>query len=113
MRRTLTALALAALSVSPVWAVFGISTTPTSSDSTFTWVGQVGSSSGVLIDPHWVLTAGHVGGNTFTLAGNTFTADAVYNHPTADLHLMHFTNTFGGFYPLFSGSTTNVTATIV
>jgi hypothetical protein len=113
MRRSFGVLALAAVAVSPVWAVYGISTGPASSDTTFQWVGQVGGASGVLIDPHWVLTAGHVGGNQFTLNGTTYTADATFNHPTADLHLMHFAETFGGFYSLYSGSTTDHIANIV
>lgn len=106
-------MALAAIAVSPTWAVYGISTGPGSSDTTFQWVGQVNGASGVLIDPHWVLTAGHVGGNTFTLNGNTFTADATFNHPTADLHLMHFANAFGGSYSLFNGTTAGQLVNIV
>jgi hypothetical protein len=47
------------------------------------------------------------------LNGNTFTADATFNHPTADLHLMHFTETFGGFYSLYTGSATSQVANMV
>lgn len=113
MRRSFGVLALAVVAVSPVWATYGISTGPGSSDSTFQWVGQVNGASGVLIDPHWVLTAGHVGGNQFTLNGTTYTADATFNHPTADLHLLHFTETFGGYYSLYSGSPINQIANMV
>ncbi len=113
MRRSLIALALAALTVSPVWAIYGANTGPGSSDSTFTWVGQVNGASGVLIDPHWVVTAQHVGGSQFILNGTTYTADSTFDAPNYDLHLLHFTTSFGGFYPMFSGSPLGQTATLV
>lgn len=113
MRRSSFVVALAAITVSQVWAVYGATTGPGSSDSTFIWVGQAGGPSAVLIDPHWVITAAHVGGNTFTLSGTTYTADATYDNPNYDLHLMHFTNTFGGYYPLFSGNPIGQTVTFV
>jgi hypothetical protein len=72
-------------------------------DTTFTWVGTVNGASGVVIAPNWVITAQHVGGNSFTVNGTTYNADATYDAPTYDLHLMHFGNTFGGYYPLFNG----------
>src|SRR4051794_27345516 len=103
MRRTALVLALAIVSVSPVWAIYGISTNTGSSDTTFSWVGSASGASGVIIDPHWVLTARHVGGTNFNLNGTNYTADFAVDHPDADIHLMHFANAFGGFYPLFNG----------
>ncbi len=38
------------------------------------YVGQVNSASGVYLGDNWVLTAGHVGAGSFTLAGITYSA---------------------------------------
>lgn len=113
MRSSTFVLALAIASASPVWAIYGTNTNTGSSDSTFTWVGQVNGASGVVIDPHWVLTAQHVGGSSFTLDGTTYNADATYDSPTTDLHLMHFADTFAGYYQLYSGSVIGQTVTLV
>src|SRR5437764_54529 len=100
MRRSCLVCALAFVSISPALAVYGRLTGPGSSDSAFTWVGSNNGASAVVFDPHWVITAQHVGGNSITLSGTTYTADATYDAPTMDLHLMHFANAFGGYYPL-------------
>jgi len=113
MRRLALALVLSVCACPSVWAIYGVNTDINSSDSTFVWVGQVNGASGVVIDPHWVLTAQHVGGNQITLDGTTYTADATYDAPSYDLHLMHFASAFGGYYPLYSGNPLGQTATLV
>lgn len=101
-RGTVSAFA-AALLAAPCLAVYGIHTNPGSSDSFFQWVGQVGGASGSVVAPNWVLTARHVSGN-FTLGGNTYIPDQRIESPTADLALLHFSETFGGHYSLYGGS---------
>lgn len=113
MRRNAFVLALAFACVPSAWAVYGPSTGIGSSDSTFTWVGTVNGASGVVIAPNWVITAQHVGGTLFTLGTTTYTADATYNSPNYDLHLMHFSTTFGGYYNLFGGSILGQTVDLV
>lgn len=73
--------------------------------SAFGWVGLVGGGgSGTAISPHFVLTAGHVGGMTFSFSGGTYTAVERINHPTADISLLRFNETFTEFsMPYFGG----------
>lgn len=47
----------------------------------FAAVGKVGSASGVLIAPNWVLTAGHVGPANFTIGGQTYSIAESIKHP--------------------------------
>ncbi len=61
----------------------------------FDWVGIVsGGGSGTVISPHFVMTAKHVGGLGFSLNGTNYTAIERIDHPTADVSLLRFTNTF-------------------
>jgi len=70
----------------------------TGTDSSFTFVGRVGSGggwggSGTIISPYEVLTAKHVGGTTFYLDGNLanpYTATSRIEHTTGDLAILHF-----------------------
>jgi hypothetical protein len=66
--------------------------------SVFNWVGGVGGGgSGTVISPHFVLTAKHVGGTSFFLNGDTFNAVQRIDHPTADISLLRFTDTFDNY----------------
>jgi len=113
MRRLAYVFAFATIASPSVWAVYGVSTDVSSSDSTFSWVGQVNGASGVAIDPNWAITAQHVGGTVFTMNGTTYTADNTYDAPNYDLHLMHFSTALAGYYPIFSGNPIGQTATLV
>jgi len=47
----------------------------------FAAVGKVGTASGTLIAPNWVVTAGHVGIANFTIGGTTYAAAEMIKHP--------------------------------
>lgn len=49
--------------------------------SRFASVGKIGTASGTLIAPNWVVTAGHVAIGNFTIGGNTYAAAEMIKHP--------------------------------
>jgi hypothetical protein len=73
-------------------------------DLLYTGVGIVNTTnsgfgaSGVAIAPNWVITAKHVGGTWFNQEGTWYQAINRYNHPTADIALLEFSNTFSTYY---------------
>jgi len=88
---------------------FGIYGVGSLDASEFTYVGM----SGAVIGPNWVITAKHVGGMGFTLNRTYYVADARYDNPTADISLLHFTNTFSGWYSPYYGDPTGKVLTYV
>lgn len=81
--------------------------------SGFDYVGMLGGASAAVIAPNWVLTAKHVGGTTFYLNGSQYVADARYDNPDADISLLHFTNSFSGWYSPYFGNPIGQTLTYV
>lgn len=77
--------------------------------SVFDWVGN----SGTVISPHFVLTARHVGGTSFSLNGTTYTAAERFNHPTADIALLRFDNPFSKYSLPYFGNVQGQVATFV
>jgi hypothetical protein len=115
MRRSLGVLALVAVSVTQVFAVFG---NPSFIDSTYNSVGLMeGSVSCVAIDPHWILTARHVDGSNFVIHGNSYTAVAGqdFADPNSDLRVIRVNETIpvGDIALLGFGNWTGQTATLV
>jgi hypothetical protein len=103
-------LAVAAIAPSS-FAMYGVG----SLDATgFDWVGMISGASGEVISPHWVMTAKHVGGTSFTLNGATYTATQRFDHPTSDISLLYFSDvTFGGWYSPYYADPTGETLTYV
>lgn len=77
--------------------------------SGFDFVG----SSGTVIGSNWVVTAKHVGGMGFWLNGVSYTADARYDNPEADISLLHFDKAFSGWYKPFFDDPTGMVLTYV
>jgi len=62
---------------------------PDENDPRFSFVGQIGEASGVLVAPNKVLTVKHIGTTAFTLPGvGTFNAISRAEHPDADLSII-------------------------
>lgn len=114
MRRSILVLALVAVSVSPVFAIFG---NPSFVDTTYTSVGLMeGSVSCVAIDPHWILTARHVDGANFVINGNNYTAvgGQDFADPNSDLRVIKVNEAIpvGDIAILGFGDWTGQTATL-
>lgn len=88
---------LACLS-SSTFAIYGAG----SLDATgFDYVGMLSGASAATIAANWVLTAKHVGGVDFYLNGVHYVADRRYDNPDADISLLHFNQSFSGWYSPF------------
>lgn len=94
---------MAAVSVSPVFAVFG---NPSVLDTTYFQVGLLGNLDGssnfvsggvscVAVDTHWILTARHVDGGAMLINGNVYTAIAGqdFADDSSDLRLIQVNET--------------------
>jgi hypothetical protein len=85
----------------------------------FTFVGQVGVGSGVVVAPNWVLTVRHVNETAFLLNGVTYVpnlvvdADGTNGSPVSDLRLLRFANSFSSFSSPYYVSALGQTATLV
>lgn len=77
--------------------------------SVFDWVGN----SGTVISPHFVVTAGHVGGMNFSLNGTNYTAAERFDHPTADISLLRFDAPFAKYSLPYFGSVLGEVVTFV
>lgn len=73
-------------------------------DQQYPFVGECGGGSGTAIGPRVMITAKHVPGVTFGIAGQTFTAVERINHPTVDLAIFKFDRDLPGWYPLGSSA---------
>jgi hypothetical protein len=103
----------AVLSACPVHALLGrVSQSgqalPKITDPTlYPWAGG----GGVVIAPHWGISASHLGGWGLILMEGTpgspiyvsYSPTAVYYHPTADFLLMNFSNTFSSYISPYYG----------
>jgi hypothetical protein len=92
-------LAVASLAA-PAFAIF-----PDNPDTTnlFPFVGKLGNTNAVAIDPYWALTAAHVGGMTLNIGGVDHTAVESFTHPTTDLRLLRFANPLPHYTRIYYG----------
>lgn len=90
-------------------------------DTQFPYVGNIRGASGVVIAPHWVLSAKHVANNGgfFNLDSGQYTpdywinADGTNGRPATDLTLLHFPGAFAGYYQPYFGNPVGQTMTMV
>lgn len=90
-------------------------------DTQYPWVGQIRGASGVVIAPHWVLSAKHVAsdGGTFAVGGLQYfpdywiNADGVAGRPATDLTLLHFPTVFPSYCVPYYGNVVGMIATMV
>lgn len=69
-------------------------------DTRFKWVGPTGGGSGTAISRRSVITAKHVGGNTYEVLGHIYTAASRINHPTMDLAILIFDEDLPGWHQI-------------
>lgn len=99
MLRTLTcraAVALVLASPLPAWPIapdLGL-------DQKYPFVGECGGGSGTAISPRTMITARHVPGLTFGIAGVIYTAIERINHPTYDIAIFNFGTDLPGWHTL-------------
>ncbi len=91
---------------------------PGTSDTTWSWVGQIGGCSAVAIGPRTIITAKHVGAGDFYLDGKTYGMASTLEAPKIggsqiDLRVVQLTDVLPGWYDLGSSANAKSHVTMV